>query len=549
LSLKMQIEPAEGPAMERVFDVDSMVIGRASTSDLALPDPFLSRHHARLFRQGDSILVEDLGSRNGTQLNGAPVLEPTSVKPGDVLRVSGSVISFYDQNDSSSMREPISDFGATILRSASDLLREVTTIAKPEQVESEEDLRDYAQRLRLINEIHETLSTSISVQDLLQLILDRAFEHLRPEQGVIFLRQGADYERAATRTADGAAQEIPLSRALVEEVCDKGMAALVMDTATDQRFSAAQSIITSGLRSLIAAPLLDSEGSLGMVVLTSKAMVREFSQEDLELLVSLASIAALKIRVAALTEQAIERQKMERDLALARRIQESMLPRELPPFEGFELLAQNIPSRGVSGDYYQVITRRDDECVLLVCDVSGKGMPAALLTTSLEALAAAPIEDGYATADICSMVSRRLHRRSPPEKYATAFVAVVRRSDAMLQFTNAGHNPALLVRADGTVEQLATCGMPLGLIAESAYEQREVPFRAGDTLVAYTDGITEAENPEDEEFGLERLIAISRDHRHASLQQISEAINRELEVFARGIPPADDRTVLLARRL
>lgn len=534
--------------MERVFDDDSMIIGRASTSDLALPDPFLSRHHARLFRQGDRILVEDLGSRNGTQLNGAPVLEPTPVKPGDVLRVSGSVISIYDRNDSFT-RDPVSDFGATILRSASDLLREVSAGSKPEQVESAEDLRDYAQRLRLINEIHETLGTSISVQDLLQLILDRAFEHLRPEQGVIFLRRGDGYERAASRTTSGAAKEIPLSRALVEEVCDKGMAALVMDTATDERFSAAQSIITSGLRSLIAAPLLDDKGSLGMVVLTSKATVREFSQEDLELLVSLASIAALKIRNAALTEQAIERQKMERDLLLARRIQESMLPRELPRFEGYELLAQNIPSRGVSGDYYQVITRREDECVLLVCDVSGKGIPAALLTTSLEALAAAPIEDGFATAEICSKVSTRLHRRSPPEKYATAFLAVIRRSDSTIQYTNAGHNPALLVRGDGTVEQLATCGMPLGLIAESAYEQYEVRFEPGDTLVIYTDGITEAENPEEEEFGIDRLIAAARAHRQESLQSISDAINRELDAFARGITPADDRTFLLARRL
>ncbi|HVS15774.1 MAG TPA: SpoIIE family protein phosphatase [Thermoanaerobaculia bacterium] len=531
------------------MDRDSLIIGRASTSDLALPDPFLSRHHARLFRQGDRILVEDLGSRNGTQLNGSPVLEPTPVRAGDVLRVSGSVISFFDQDDSST-REPISDFGATILRSASDLLREVTTIRKPEQVESQEELRDYAQRLRLINEIHETLSTSISVKDLLQLILDRAFDHLRPEQGVIFLKRAGDYERAATHTAPGATQEIPLSRALVEEVCDKGMAALVMDTATDERFSAAQSIITSGLRSLIAAPLLDAAGSLGMVVLTSKATVREFSQEDLELLVSLASIAALKIRNAALTEEAIERQKMERDLTLARRIQESMLPRTLPEFSGFQLLAQNIPSRGVSGDYYQVLTRHgDSECVLLVCDVSGKGMPAALLTTSLEALAAAPIEDGFSTEEICAKVSRRLHRRSPPEKYATAFLAVIRRDQPTLQFTNAGHNPALLIRRDGGVEQLGSSGMPLGLIAEATFTQHEVAFDPGDTLVVYTDGITEAENPDEEEFGLERLVNVARENRTASLPELSTAINRDLEKFARGVPFADDRTLVITRRL
>jgi serine phosphatase RsbU (regulator of sigma subunit) len=547
--LRLQVEPADGPPFQRLFDADSMVIGRASSSDLALADPFLSRHHARLFRRGDDVMIEDLGSRNGTELNGTPVLEPTAVKPGDVVKVSGSLISIFDDNEEKTL-DPDIDWGATVFKPASELLREVSTITRPEQVQGEDALRRYASRLRLMNEIHEALSTSISLDDLLQLILDRAFEQLRPEEGVIFLRRGNSFVRAAQRTSGGKGGEIPLSRHLIEEVCNKSMAALVLDTATDQRFSAAESIISSGLRSLIAAPLLDSAGALGMLVLSSRVAVREFIAEDLELLVSLASIAALKIRNASLTEEAIQRKRMEQDLALARRIQESLLPSQLPVFAGWELFAENIPSRGVSGDYYNLLARGEGrECVLLVTDVSGKGVPASLLTASLEALSAAPIESGCDSAEICDQVSRRLHRRSPPEKYATAFVAVIDSETGACTFTNAGHNPALLVRADGTSELLQSSGMPLGLVATAAYVSREVTLSRGELLVVYTDGFIEAESPEGDEYGLDRFRAVVAEARNLPLPELGERINTDLDTFTHQAPPTDDRTLVILRRL
>jgi phosphoserine phosphatase RsbU/P len=549
VALKLQVEPADGPAFQRLFDADSMIIGRASSSDLALADPFLSRHHARLFRRGDEVLIEDLGSRNGTELNGTTVLEPTAVKPGDVVKVSGSIISLYDDNEEKTL-DPEIDWGATVFKPVSELLREASTITRPEQVHGEDALRRYASRLRLMNEIHEALSTSISLDDLLQLILDRSFEQLRPEEGVIFLRRGNGFVRAAQRTSGGKGGEIPLSRHLIEEVCNKSMAALVLDTATDQRFAAAESIISSGLRSLIAAPLLDSAGALGMLVLSSRVAVREFNAEDLELLVSLASIAALKIRNASLTEEAIQRKRMEQDLALARRIQESLLPSQLPVFEGWELFAENIPSRGVSGDYYNLLARNEErECVLLVTDVSGKGVPASLLTASLEALSAAPIEGGCDPAEICDQVSRRLHRRSPPEKYATAFIAVIQADTGSCLFTNAGHNPALLVRNDGSTVLMPSSGMPLGLVATAAYVTKVETLEGGDLLVVYTDGFIEAESEEGEEYGLDRFRTVVTEARHLPLPELGERINTHLDEFTNQAPPTDDRTLVILRRL
>ena len=547
--MKLYIEPADALPFKKDFEGDSMVIGRASTSDIPLADPFLSRHHARLFRQGEQVMIEDLKSRNGTELNGLRVEHPMPVHTGDEIKVSGSRIQI---GEPSSQGDTTVDLGATILKPASELLRSVEVESRPDEVVGEDALRSYAARIKRMNEIHEALAGSISEEGLLALILDRAFEELEPEAGVIFLRQDdGSFERSMTRSAKGLTddEEIPLSRSLVEEVCVKGMAAVVIDAATDERFAEAQSIIMSGLRSLVAAPLLDGADSLGMIVLSSKAAKREFDEEDMQFLVSMASIAALKIRNVSLAHEAAQRKKLEEDLALARRIQESLLPSSLPDFSGFELFARNVPSRGVSGDYYNVQLRADGrECVVFIADVSGKGIPASILTASLEALSAGPIEDGHKTDDICTVLSRRLYRRSPPEKYATALLAVIDRETGEAVFTNAGHNPGLLVRTDGSTQELGSSGMPLGLVETGDYSQSRIVFDPGDLLCLYTDGFTEAENHEDEEFGFERFTEVAVAKRAEPLEEIAQALSREIAQFTRGVPPADDQTVVLVRR-
>ncbi len=548
----MKIEPAQGQGFEREFDRDSMVIGRSSTSDLTLADPFLSRHHARIFRDGDKILIEDLGSRNGTLLNGVEVASTERVEAGDTITVSGSTIRFFNENEDPQTQdydEPITDVGATIFKPATELLGEESS-THPSELAGEQELRRYAERLKLFNEIHEALTGSMELTGLLELILLRAFEHLGPEQGAIFLRrEEGQFERVSEHTAAGAKAGLPLSRSLIKEVCEKNMAALVLDTATDVRFAQAESIILSGVRSLIAAPLFDNETSLGMIVLSSRAAARQFVESDLEFLVSMASVAAMKIRNVELAVEAAERKRMEQEIAIARDIQLNLLQEEPPIVEGLSLYADNVPSRGVSGDYYSIVVRHGgDQVVLMVADVSGKGVPASILTASLEALSAGPIEDGLAPAEICARVSRQLYLRTPPEKYATVFLAALEPATGRLFYTNAGHNPAVVARRDGSIEELATCGMPVGLLDGARYEGREIMLEIGETLVIYTDGITEAENKEAEEFGLQRLSDSVSRHRDESLEGLASALETDLETFIDGEVPADDRTLVMARR-
>ena len=551
-NISLHVIPSDGASFDHALDGESFVIGRSSKANLTIPDRSMSRMHARLFRHDGAWFVEDLGSRNGTLVGGRQVDDPVKVGHGSVLQVGGTSITLRDSTTSgySSGRGIPTPNSHTILRSAAELLKEPEAIRSDSATPIGQGLRRYADRLRLLTEVNRALDRSMSLDDLLELILDRAFEHLGPEEAAIYLKgPDGEYELAASRSVGDANPEILFSTSLMHQVVDEGQAALVLDAQTDERFNEAASLLDAGVRSLVAAPLLDPDGALGMIVLGSRLTVRHFEEEDMELLASLASVAAMRIRNVHLAIEAEERRRLEQEVNLAREIQVSLLPDHLPEIEGWELVAGNIPSRGVSGDFYKVEMRHDEsECVLMLSDVSGKGIGASLLTASLEALAAGPIHDGVPPDEIFTSVSHLLFERTPPEKYATSFIATIEPKTGLLSYCNAGHNPAVLLRATGEIEWLESTGMPLGILPEGVYTAGQKTLAAGDTLVLYTDGVTEAENPDEEEYGQDRLGEVCVRNRDEPLEELMSAIEEDLYNFVRGVPFVDDRTMVLIRR-
>ena len=537
--------PAQGTPFDHEVTGDRLVIGRSSSSDLPLADRFLSRHHARIVRDGERYLVEDLGSRNGTLLNGTPVTAPAPLGPGDEIRISGSVLTVRDpaEEDGSSIASH------TVFRPVAELLaQEASRASAPTD---RHDLERYAARLRLLNDVHRALGSALAQHELHDLILDRLFEHLRPDQGGIYLFTSAGkLELAASRSRGGGLPRLLQSQSLIREVTEKKLGALVLDAQTDARFAAAHSMLAAGIRSLLAAPLLAEDGTaLGMVILHSNAAVKLFSEEDLELLVSLASVAAMRLRNIALAEEAAQRRVLEEELGLARRIQERLLPAELPQLAGWQIHGHNTPSRHVSGDLYQAVPQREGTaCAVMIADVAGKGVAASLLAASVEALAAGALEDGLPPPEACARISRLLYQRTPQEKYATAFLAVVEAGGGRVEYANAGHNAGLLVRAGGGVERLGPTGVPLGALPNVSYRGATVELAPGDTVVLYTDGITEATNDAEEELGIERLIDLCRERRDDSVEALAGAIGEAVATFAGGRPRGDDQTLLLLRR-
>jgi serine phosphatase RsbU (regulator of sigma subunit) len=339
------------------------------------------------------------------------------------------------------------------------------------------------------------------------------------------------------------------SESLIQEVAEKGMAALVLDTMIDDRFAEARSLVDAGVRSLVAAPLFDEQGALGLMVLGCNAVMRQFSEEDLELLVTLASAAALRIRNVALAEEAAERRRFEHELELARRIQVALLPEQLPEIDGYQLYGATRPSRVVSGDYFELIERRHGEqWFVLVADVSGKGIGASLLTGYLEALTVPLVEAGLEPGEVLGRACHTMSRRTPANRFATMLLVELTPLSGRIRYANAGHVPACLVRASGEVEWLGATGTPLGLLEECSYATVQTHLDPGDTLVMYSDGITEAESSDEDQFGPERLSELCVAHRTRPVGDLAEVIDCAVEEHSVDAAAIDDRTLVIVRR-
>jgi sigma-B regulation protein RsbU (phosphoserine phosphatase) len=323
----------------------------------------------------------------------------------------------------------------------------------------------------------------------------------------------------------------------------------VHDTSTDDRFAAAESLLDAGVRTLVAAPLLTPEGATGMIVLSSTLAARLFGESDMELLAVVASATGLRLRNLSLAEEAAERKRFEREVALARRIQVALLPPEVPRVAGLEIHGGNTPSRGVSGDYYQIVERTDtNEVAVVIADVSGKGIGASLLTAYVDALVNAYLGENLEPDEIFNRISPQMNAKTPVESFATAFLGIISIDTGKLRYASAGHDPTILLRSDDDVELLMPTGMPLGLMPEAVYTASETSLGTGESLVLYTDGITEAANPEQEEFGRERLVDACKAHRTEPPADLAHSIHSVVENFVEGVPYHDDRTLVIVRR-
>jgi serine phosphatase RsbU (regulator of sigma subunit)/pSer/pThr/pTyr-binding forkhead associated (FHA) protein len=550
---RLRVFPSQGEDFEIPLENESTVIGRVSDSDLVVKDRFLSRQHARLHREGNQFWIEDLSSANGTWVNDRRVENRTEVRPGDEIRLSTSYITLLSDGleTPTPPHDPITEHNTTYRR-ATDLIDSdsATDLAATGPRAA---FRREADRLQLLASIDRSLSETIQLDELLEMILDRCSESLLPDHAAIFLRRdGGEYFLAAERSSGGPGIEHLYSKTLLHEVADNKMAALVKDARTDHRFDEADSVLGPGVQSLVAAPLVHPDGSLGMIALASSLEKPQFAPEDRDLLAAIASIAALRIRLIKLAqrfaEEAAERRRYEAELNLARRIQMAVLPSELPRIEGYQLVGSTNPSRGVSGDYYQAVERfGGKETVLMVADVCGKGISASLMTLSLEALAAGPIEVGRSPSELCTRVNQRLHTRTLPNRFATAFVVVLEPRGRVFRYASAGH-PGLLIGSKGNILKLESTGPPLGAFSGIQYRESSALLESGDTLVLFTDGIIEAINPSDEEFGTDRLGEVVASNRDLDLAVLARRIETVLEEFVEGVPYADDRTLVLLRK-
>ena len=293
---------------------------------------------------------------------------------------------------------------------------------------------------------------------------------------------------------------LQVGQGIVGWVAKTGEPLIVPDVARDPRYVAARALT----RSEVATPLKVSGRTIGVFNLESD---REdaYHEGHLELLTAFAAQAALAIERARLTRELLERRRLEKELAIARDIQTSFLPKSAPEVPGFELAGAARPHDEVGGDYYDFIPVSDHRLGLAIADVSGKGIPAALIMAGFRMSLLAEIRNEFAIRAVMRKVNSLLYESFDRDKFVTAFYGVLDTRTRSLVFSNAGHNPPILVHADGRVEDLVEGGVALGVLADATYDDRPVPLRAGDVLLLYTDGLSEAESPSGEQFGRMRI--------------------------------------------
>ena len=291
---------------------------------------------------------------------------------------------------------------------------------------------------------------------------------------------------------------------------------------------------------------------LGVLAVADKesrdGSVLDFTATDARLLSLFANQAAAAIETARLHKEAIEKERIERELELAAAIQREILPRSLPEIAGVELAAANLPTRQVGGDYYDFFPLSNGRLGFLVADVSGKGVPAALLVSTVHAAVHLSIDEAKTIVELVERIDRHLRRYAATRKFLTLFFGIIEPESGALRYVSAGHNPALLVSASGTLERLDSTGVPVGMLPHASWREETRTMQPGDLLAVYTDGLTEAVDGSDEEFGLERLERGIAEGRALPAKRLCDEVLLKVADFARGMPQYDDQTLLLLRR-
>jgi serine phosphatase RsbU (regulator of sigma subunit) len=545
-----------------------ITIGRSARNDLCIPDPFASRVHAEVRREGDEYVLQDLGSANGTLYNGSNVEGVIHLTSGGRIQIGETEIIFDDGSYNSSMGATmITDNSAASLpestialasgdRTTSGLLEAIEGArTKPEEVAqaaaAAKPATKHGDLLALISKVGITLLASATLNETLEQIVALVFEAVPADRCLIMMRDegSEDLRVAVARLRDRAGEvgEIRVSRNVLDEVVIRGKSVLTSDAQHDPRF-ASGTVVLQGVRSVLAVPLGVSEKVFGIIYADSPIAEGRFTEDHLKVLTTLASVAAIRVENTRLVEARLERERLERELALASEIQQRFQPTAPPQVNGYELQGISFPCYEIGGDYYDFIEREDGRLVIALGDVSGKGTAAALLMSSLHAAVHAQSGSHDSLVATISAVNRYLADNIPANRFVTLFYAELDPGSGALSFLNAGHNPPLIVHAAGTVEQLASGGLPLGIKPDADYREGRTQLQPGDVLVIYSDGVTEAVSPTGEEFGPTRLYEVVSRNVTSSAAGIRDRIESALTKFAQGTAAADDITLVIVKR-
>lgn len=541
---------------------DETIVGRHPECDVQIDSNMVSRKHARIVRDGAQYFVEDLGSGNGTTVNGQRIAARTALKHDDRIKLGPILMRFVDQAAA-----------ATAPRSGSVLRQSLPPTVTPPAFELNlaDDAEDSATisdaidtsssrfgtldvqpaaKLRGILEISRTLAGTVDLTQLLPKILDTLFSIFpAADRGCILLKDPATGQmipRAIKHRRPGDDESVKLSRTIVNKVLTDKAGILSADASSDGRFQASESIANFTIRSMMCVPLLGLDGEpLGLINIDTQNPVKQFKTEDLDLLMAVAGQAALSYENARLVVTYLEKQKQDGEMQIAAGVQRALLPEHLPEVPGYEFFASYESAQAVGGDYYDCLLLRDNKVCLAFGDVAGKGVPASLVMSRLSSVVQNTLEFVQEVGKAAERINDHMCSNAIEGRFVTFTLTIIDTQTHEMSLIIAGHMSPMIRRADGSIEEFPeeAVGLPLGVAAGVPFDVITRTLQPGETVVIYTDGVSEAMNPAGDLYGIERLRdQITRNT--AKPADLGRAILADVRKHASGRPQNDDITLM-----
>jgi len=520
----------------------SVTIGRHPGCDLHINDGSVSRKHAMVDFRDDAYYVEDLDSRNGTFLNDAKIAGPAKLYDGAQVKICDVVFTFLS-NDAPKTRAPQSTAAAALVGNSRPSMLQTIVLQDSPPIENEGHVAQIEQsshsshrhqhvsaeqKLRTLIKVTQVLSESLERDEVLSRILDFLFEHFEEaDRGFIILKtsDGTLLPLGCKTRRPQDEEQIRISKTIVNQVMETRCPVISSDASSDDRFDLSQSVMDFQIRSIMCAPLINSQDeSIGVVQLDTLRSSIVFTEEDLELLATISMQASLTIQKADLFEEAKRSREMGQDLKLAHELQSRFLPQIPPKVEAYSFSSFYKPMQQVGGDYFDYIELDDDHLAVILADVVGHGIAAAMLMAKVSAES----RFALATTKSASAAMERLNNKLTDmhlNRFVTLVLCLLNTKTNTLEVVNAGHMPPVIRRhKTGELEELPLddSGVPVGILPDFKYESSKVSIEPGDVVILYTDGLNEAMDVEGNQLTTERMLA----EVHSSQAKTPSAINK-----------------------
>lgn len=564
---------------------ERMVMGRHPSCQIVLDNAAVSRNHAQILESHGTYFVEDLRSRNGTLINGERIQGRTELRDGDEVRVCEVIMRFYlgspppsdplpaappkavgessaagraptipDLSSLSGAQRQTGPFEQQILQDDdSDNSSIITSLDVSPGLHPRIAVRPEA-KLRAVMEISQNLARTLKTEEVLPKILESLFKILpHADRGFIVLKDPASGNlqiKAMRMRRENMEESSRLSTTILKEAMNKARAILSADAAADSRFSLSESIANLRIRSVMCAPLVALSGeALGAIQVDTLDSALQFSEEDLEVLASVAAQATLGLENAQLHVSALRQRDLERDLDFATQVQLGFLPKDRPKVAGYEFFDYYEAAQSVGGDFFDYVMLPGGRVAVSVGDVAGKGVPAALLMARIYADARYELLSKPNPAEAMAGLNAAVCASALGHRFITMAFAIVDPKAHTVDVVNAGHLPPLLRRHKGEVELVGAkaTSLPLGIDPGTKYTQAQVKIGPGDSLAMFTDGVTEAMNKSNELYGNTRLMAFAKTA-PPQAERLGEAIVGDVEAFCDGQAQRDDICLICFHR-